>query len=230
MREIFLCFEIIYIKHISSHSISQKFRYHANKTFSSDLYIIRMKMSYSHDVELFERNFMDRIMSYLHDFETTKNLSHKYIVLFNGHSAIVIILRGGFNWHLLFLNLSKVTVNTKIWMDHTVFSLNRGNPVFCDYFLSRKLFLTLVISRWIWLIAYRIECMGTCSIQPDFEIILEIIQSWVGVGLCLYWILYTFAPSKFIKFWNFRKISRNGAFKWASTKLKLKDFRLQNGR
>ena len=43
-----------------------------------------MKMSYLHDVELFERNWMARIMSYSHDFETHKNFSHNQSV-FHGH-------------------------------------------------------------------------------------------------------------------------------------------------
>ena len=89
-----------------SFNICQKFRYHANKTFLSD---IRMKMSYSHDFELFERNCMARIMSYSHDietferdwmtrnmsytyfFETHENLSHKQSVLFHEHSRKLII-------------------------------------------------------------------------------------------------------------------------------------------
>ena len=78
--------EIIQIRHISTRSISQKFRKHVNETFRSDLGFIHMKMSYSHDVYDFERNCLTRIMSYSYDFETHKNLSHKQSVLFNGHS------------------------------------------------------------------------------------------------------------------------------------------------
>ena len=65
-----MCFEIICIKHISSHSIFLRNQNHAYKTFSSDACLIRMKMSYSHDFELFEKNCMSRIMSYSRDIET----------------------------------------------------------------------------------------------------------------------------------------------------------------
>ena len=88
---------------------AQKYRNHANETFSSDSCLICMKlnaclilveMSYSHDFELFKRNFISRVMFYFHDietlkrngmaqnmshtydFETHKNLSHKQSVLF----------------------------------------------------------------------------------------------------------------------------------------------------
>ena len=97
--EIFINFEIICIRHNSGHSISHKIRYHvnktlfdpqnfsqkdphnANKTFSSNLYL--MKMSYSHDFDLFEMNFMTRML-YSHDcriFEghwMARNMSHTY--------------------------------------------------------------------------------------------------------------------------------------------------------
>ena len=63
-----MCFEIICIRHSLIHS--QKFRYHPNKTFSSDACLIRMKMSYSHDFEHFESNCMARKMSYSRDRET----------------------------------------------------------------------------------------------------------------------------------------------------------------
>ena len=49
-------------------------------------------MSYKHDYDPFERNFMTRIISYKYDFETDKNLSHKQTVLFDGHP--VTLTRG----------------------------------------------------------------------------------------------------------------------------------------
>ena len=47
-----------------------------------------MKMSYSHDFEIIESDWLARNMPDTYDFETHKNLSHKQSVLFYGHSRI----------------------------------------------------------------------------------------------------------------------------------------------
>ena len=75
--------EIIQIRHISTRSISQKFRKYTNETLSSDLGFSHIEMSYSHDVEILRA--MGRNMFYTYDFGMHKNLSHKQSVLFYGH-------------------------------------------------------------------------------------------------------------------------------------------------
>ena len=82
-RDFYVFRHHLYKTHLESFNLTQKFRYHANKTFSSDLCHIGTEMSYSHDIETFDRARIARNMYYIYDFDTHKNISHKRSVLFH---------------------------------------------------------------------------------------------------------------------------------------------------
>ena len=81
-----MLFEIICIRHIRAIQSLQKLEVMRIRHFQTNKTFIAQIMSYSREIETFERNWITRNngMSYTYDFETHKSFSHKQIVLYYG--------------------------------------------------------------------------------------------------------------------------------------------------
>ena len=90
VRDFYVFRNQAYNTYFESFNLSKKFQYYGNKTFSYEWDKYRLKMSYSHGIEIFEKDWMTQNVFYTSDFQTHKNLSHKQSVLFIGHHRIPI--------------------------------------------------------------------------------------------------------------------------------------------